>query len=550
MELLILLLNIAGATMLLLFAVRTVQGGVDALAGAKVRRNFSGKNSRLRSTATGVILAIVLQSSAAVTLLTVGFYGSGSIGFTAGLATVLGADFGSALVVQLLSFRPHWLPPMLLAIGGWLYLKNSGDTARNAGRILLGIGLILVSLRFMSESFSPIRESELFPTVTNYLDRDYLTAFLFGTFLALVMHSSVAVILMCVTMAEIGALPTEVGAAIVLGANLGSSLIPVWLTRGLSPTERQIPIANLVIRGTFACFVFFTAHRYTNSLVEIAGGGGQLLIIVHLIFNALVLVVTPFAGAIERACERLLPKPKEDDTPEASWIEATCLNHGALSSPSLALANMRREVLRMAQIVGEMARPSLAQYREGDAAKINRIEEMDWLLNDALSEMRRFGAELPFDRMSKKDRRLAGDFTEIAVDLEAAGDIISKQMMRYAKKVQKQKVTFSKDGWSELEELNALVLENMEMAFGVLTADDTDMAKLVVEGKALVRQLESNSRKSHLKRLRRGDPISFESSDMHLETLRALREFNSKIASLSYPILLRHKMLLDHRLAV
>ena len=549
MELILLGSNVVGAIMLLLFAVSTVQGGVDAVAGAHIRRVFSKKNSRLRATAIGVVLAVVLQSSAAVVLLTVGFYGSGSIGFAAGLATVLGADFGSALVVQILSLRTNWLAPLLLAIGGWLYLKTHQDDLRSLGRILLGVGLILVSLRFLGEAFLPVRESDFFPLLAGFLESDILTAFLFGAVFALVMHSSIAVILMCVAIAEIGVLPVGVGTAIVLGANLGSSLVPVWLTRDQSPKERRVPVANVIIRGTFAVAVFLSVHRFTYLLSDFVEGDGQILILVHILFNIVVLVAAPFVGFLEPIFQKLLPEVTEEDGNGAAWIEVTCLNRASVFSPPLAVASMRREIFRMTQIVGEMARPALAVYREKDTSNINRIRDMDWLLNDALSEMRRFGAELPFDRMSRKDRRLVRDLTEIAVDLEAAGDIISKQIMRFAEMVQGRKIVFSDEGWQELAALHSQVLENMEMAFGVLTADDAEMARLVVKGKATVRQLESKSRKSHLNRLRNGDQVSFDSSDMHLETLRALREFNSRIASVSYPILARHDMLLEHRLA-
>ena len=200
-----------GAVMLLLYAVRMVQTGIERAFGASFQRVITKNDNPFRSAAMGTILAMVLQSSAAVALLTAGFASVGTLSFAAGLAVVLGADFGSAIVVQLLSFRLDWLVPILLATGGWFFVKTDRRILKQAGRILLGIAFILLSLRFLRETMDPIRDSAFLPAIAAYLENDFLTAFLIGGAVAVLMHSSVAVVLMCVTLVAIEAITLAAG---------------------------------------------------------------------------------------------------------------------------------------------------------------------------------------------------------------------------------------------------------------------------------------------------------------------------------------------------
>jgi hypothetical protein len=147
------LINLAGATMLLLFAVRMMQTGIERSMGPSFKRLVSTrKDSRLQTAFAGVILAIILQSATAVALLASGFASSGILTFVGGLSLVLGADLGSALVIQILSFKLDWLIPLLLAIGGWLFLKVGSRRAKQFGRILMGVAFILLALRLIGSA--------------------------------------------------------------------------------------------------------------------------------------------------------------------------------------------------------------------------------------------------------------------------------------------------------------------------------------------------------------------------------------------------------------
>lgn len=543
------LISLAGATMLLLFAVRMVRTGIERSFGASFQRLLTQNKSMIGSSMTGVMLAIVLQSSAAVALLASGFAASGYLNFAAGLAIVLGGDLGSALIIQVLSFNLDWLVPLLLAVGGWLFVKTEKKKLRQMGRILVGIAFILISLRFLREAMDPIRDSAFLPAIAEYLARDYITAFLVGGALAFVMHSSVAAILMCVTLVQIGAIPFTAGLSLVLGANFGSAFIPVWLTRGMDETGRRIPFANLALRGTWAVICLFSVNLALGTNLIDGNQTSQMLVIAHVSFNASLLVLAlPFCTSLAAPFERLLPPVyRPTDTQELTRPVST-LVPGDFSSPPQAIANLKRELLRMSDLVETMFRPSLDLYLSGDKEKIQLVQAMDHDVNTCLSGIRSYVASLPTEELGKADARITRDMLEYAVRLETAGDVVAKRLTLMADEMRKTGIRFSKEGQSELESLHENILANMKLASNVLISDDLESARLLNLEKTEIKRTERDSRKRHYLRLQAGNTQSFESSDIHLETLRAFRDFNSHIASVATPILYAEGQLLETRL--
>ena len=548
MAILSFLTSLAGAVMLLLFAVRMVRTGIERSYGATFQRLLTGQRSLVQASTVGIGMAIILQSSAAVALLTSGFAASGLLSFTSGLAIVLGGDLGSALIIQLLSFRLDWLVPVLLAVGGYLFVKTEAKKARQMGRILMGIAFILISLRFLREAMDPIRESAFLPAIAEYLARDYITAFLVGTALAFVMHSSVAAILMCVTLVQIEAIPFAAGLSLMLGANCGSAFIPVWLSRTMAPSGRRIPLANLALRGTWSviCLIGINMAQRTG-IIEMPETG-QALVSAHLLFNASLLILAlPFCGALRGVMMRMLPDPVVSGGKQPG-LPVSVLNTDDYRQPQQAITSLKRELLRMSELVGSMFRPVPELYQSGDSAKIKAVKALDTEVNACLSGIRSYVAGMPTEGMSEENAKTARDLVEYAIRLETAGDVVDERLAALAASMHKKGVQFSKEGWTEITRMHEVIVANMQLASNVLISDDLESARLLSLEKTEVKRMERDSRKRHLRRLQHGASESFETSDIHLETLRALREFNSHIAAIAYPILYRNGQLLETRL--
>ncbi len=546
------LLQIFAATMLLLFAVRLVRTGIERRFGSLFQKVLVGHNNPVLAGGAGLGLAVIIQSSAAVALLLTGFAAAGMVPFGIALAGVLGADLGSALVIQILSVDLSWLQPVLLAAGGWMYLKADRSNVRLIGRILLGVAFILISLQFLRDAVDPIRNSAFLPAVAGYLANDYVTAFIVGAALAFVMHSSVAAILMCVTLVQVGALPFEAGLSLVLGANLGSALIPIWLTRDLSVGPRRIPVANAMVRGS-AAFVLLLALNLSGMAASLMiAGPGQSLVLAHIGFNALVAVLfIGFASTLERPLTLLMPQKAEETDPlEQFRRPLSPLVDAGDAQAAVAMSSVRQELLQMVTQIERMFRPVLDLYEQDDADAIAALWQQDDLVNDQLDEIRKFVARMPHKKMSKDETKAARGLVEYAIRLEAAGDIVSQRLTRIIQRKHSERAQFSTTGWNELADLHGEILKSFALARHVLLVDDLECARRLVLEKAEVKRMERASRKAHLRRLEKGTSESFQSSDLHLETLRAMRDLHGHVSAVAYPRLYKSGQILETRLVV
>lgn len=541
------LVQLMGATMLLLYAVRMVRTGIERAFGPSFKQALTSRQNRFGSALAGLVLAIVLQSSAAVALLVAGFSGAGAVTFGAGLSIVLGADLGSALLIQVFSFDLSWLIPVLLALGGGLFVKTEKRSLKQAGRIILGIAFILISLRFLRETMDPIRDSAFLPAIADYLVQDYITAFIVGCLLAFAMHSSVAVILMCVTMVSIQAIPVIAGVSLVLGANLGSALIPVWLTRSMGNNARRVPLANLMVRGSGAIAALFLVNEtpvlaYLGSIES-----AQTLINTHILYNTVLLSAMLLAYRMEPLFTALLPDSQQA-VEDSSPLYRSALDDGVLNRPHLAIANLRREVLRMVQIVETMMQPVMGLYQKYDEDIAAHMQDADTHVNFALDEVRRYGAALQAGKLDKADAKRVRELTEYAIAVETAGDIVVKRLLPLIKEKKDKGIRFSENGAKEIVRMHTHAMANVQLASNLLVSDDLESARLMLEEKQEMTRLERKSRKRHLKRLTEGVQISFDSSDIHLETVGGIRDFNSHMSSAAYPLLYREGQLLETRL--
>ena len=544
------LFSLSGAVFLLLFGVRMVRTGIERSYGASFQRFMTGQTSYARASMLGVGLAVLMQSSAAVALLTSVFAASGALAFPIAVAIVLGGDLGSALLIRVLSLDLAWLVPVLLTVGGYLFVKTEAKRWRQAGRVIMGLAFILISLQLLREAMDPIRDSDFLPSISDYLSKDMVTAFIFGGVLAFVMHSSVAAILMCVALVQIGVLPFSAGLSLILGANLGSALIPLWLTKDMNADARRVPVANLLLRGSCAVLVLWPAQIVFEAYFPAHSEPAGWLILFHITFNAsLVAISFLFVRPVERFLVWFIPS----DVPEAGLADAplrtqTALDPGRVTTPAQAQADLKRELLHMSETVELMFAPIPTLYETPEQPAIRRFRALNRDLNDHMVQIRDFVAAIPMDDFNKQDAKAMRALMEYALRLKTAGDVIALKIYRLANDIRTQDLIFSGEGWVELMDMHQAILANLKLASNVLISDDLESARILSLEKTEIKRVEYRSRMRHLKRLQNGNAKSYKSSDVHLETLRAFREINGHIAAVAYPVLYQHGQLLETRL--
>jgi phosphate:Na+ symporter len=545
------LLQLAGAVTLLIWAVRMVRTGMQRSQEPRIKRVLrESSGGRLKAAGIGLGLAVLLQGATAVAVLAAGFAATGTLTVATGLALLLGADVGSALVVQILTIKVEWLMPLLLIVGGALFFRGTTKDIKQAGRMLIGVALVLLSLRLIGEATEPLRTNPMLPAAVAYLRGDIISAFLVGAAFTWLLHSSVASLLLIATFALQGLLPIELGVSLMLGANLGGALIALGLTRTGSVQARQITMGSVLFRGIGAVIALLVFHLLDPPVALIGDTAARQIINLHLIFNGLLLVIClPLTGAMERLVALIVkPKPTLEAQLNPLGEAASCLDQSVVGTPGLALASATRELLRMAEIIERMLQPLMDIYATGDREKIRQARRMEEAVDRAQSEIKLYLAQIAYDGEGTPEARRGHDLSTFAINLEYVGDAIAKTLLKLAEVRRDQQLKFSPEGWRELGELHHQVMANMHLALNVLVSKDKESARQLVAEKDRMRSAVDGSYNQHLQRLKTGTPQSVSTSNIHLETIRTLKTINSLFATIGYSILQESGDLLESRL--
>ena len=529
-----LLLKIAGGVALLLWATRLVRTGIMRAYGAEVRRILGRSiDTRLAGFAIGLGVAALLQSSTATALLLVSFASRGLVAAGAGLGVMLGADVGSTLVVQVLSFNIAWLSPALILLGVLAFLSSEARGPRQVGRVLVGLGLMLLSLQLIVEASGPLENSETLQTILAPLARDPILAVLLGALLAWLAHSSVATVLLIMSLATVGVVPLPLGLALVLGANVGSGIVPVVLTLKGAPEGRRIPLGNLGFRVLGALAAVPLIPVVGGFLAQIGASPAREIANFHTLFNlALAVLFLPVAPAVGRLMGRLLPKGPEVEGPaQPRYLDPT-----ALEAPPVAIACATREVLRMADTVESMLKGTIEVFAKDDAKLAARISKLDDDVDRLHEAIKLYLTQVSRNNPDEADSRRCMELIAFTINLEHIGDIIDKNLIELAQKKIRNRLSFSDPGWVELRELHGRVVAQMQLAMSVFVSGDLATARQLIREKEQFRTLEAQASERHLERLKSGRPESIESSALHLDILRDLKRINSHLSSVAYPI--------------
>jgi phosphate:Na+ symporter len=545
-NLIMFLLNIAGSAALLIWAVRLVRTGVERGFAAPLRIWLRhSANNRLLAAGTGMVAAVFLQSSTAVAVLASNFVVKGGLTATVGLAILLGADVGSALVTQLLMVRQAFLIPLLMLIGVAIFLRGHSNV-RQIGRILIGIALIFVSLDMIRAATGPLVGDPGTQTVMAYLGRDLVTAFVLGAGFAWIVHSSVAAVLLFVTLAAQAVLPTSAAAAMILGANLGGAFIAYVLTLTTTVEPRRMVVANLVLRGGGAILFTMVIFIAPDILEALGATPARQTINLHLAFNfALAIVMLPLVGPVMAVLTRIMTeKPTED----ARLDDTSALDPSAIMRPQRALDCTARELLGMGQKIERMLVAVEPLYDQWNVDSAQLIRDQDATIQKMHLDVKLYLAQLGQKGLDKELGRRSMEFASISSSLASASDTITRIMLDLAQRLDRQNLQFSKQGREEIGNFSERVQNNVLLALNVMLNQNPAEARELVEAKEKVRNVEQKLQRSHIGRLREGLVDSIETSNIHQETLRALKQINTAFSQIGYPILYKSGDLLESRL--
>ena len=436
------LLDLMGGVALLLWGLHMVHSGIVRAFGARIRRTLhSLLKNRYLAFLAGMGVTALLQSSTATALMLSSFSASGMVDLVTALAVMLGANVGTTLIVQLLSFDSSVVAPILLISGVLAFKRSSKTLIRDLGRVAIGLGLMLLSLHILLTSLAPAENAPLVRELLSEITGEPLLSLLIGAILAWAAHSSVATVLLIMSLAYSHFISPVAAFALVLGANLGSALNPLFEgLAGGNPAHRRLPVGNLINR-LIGCLIFLPFLTPVSTLLgSIEPNQARMAADFHTLFNVAMalLFILPLKW-LARFLERILPDQKSAVDPSVPLY----LDESVIETPSVALACAARETLHMGDIVETMLRQAMIAILTNDRKLVAEISQKDNAVDRLHEAIKFYVVKVTRDSLDEPEANRAMEIMALSINLEHIGDILDKNLMELANKKIKHQLQFS-----------------------------------------------------------------------------------------------------------
>jgi phosphate:Na+ symporter len=541
------LVDLAGSVALLLWGVHMVQTGVQRAFGAKLR-SFLGSalRNRFKAFLAGIGVTAILQSSTATGLMVTGFAASGLVDLVPALAVMLGANVGTTLIVQVLSFDVAEVAPALILIGLLMFRRASAGP-RDFGRVLIGLGLVLMALHQFVDLLTPYEDVPSLRTFLGAVSTQPVLDVVLAAGLTWAAHSSVAIVLLVMSFATKGTIPPEAAFALVLGANLGTAINPVLEGATSSdPASRRLPLGNLLNR-VIGVSAALAALPYVGPwMLAIEPDNSRAVADFHTAFNLLLaLLFFPLLKPYAELLRRWLPARINAADPGLPMY----LDSAARETPVIALGAATREALRLTDVLEAMLQGVRDVFDKPDRRQISGTKRLDDVLDKLNTAIKAYLTSLDPEAMSDADHRRVTEILAFTTNMEQAGDIVDKNLLGVATKSLKRGLVFSREGKAELLVMIDRLTTNLRAAASVFMTEDERAARLLAAEKETFRSMEATATASHFARLQSGRIDTVETSSLHLDALRDIKRINAHlVAAAAYPVLEGKGELLSSRL--
>ncbi len=528
------LLDLLAAIALLVWGTHLVRNGVLRVFGSNLRQVLAASmGNRFTAALSGLGVTALVQSSTATALITASFVGRGLIALPAALAVMLGADIGTSLMAVVFSFDLSWLSPLFIFLGVTLFISRQGTSAGDFGRVLIGLGLLLLALQLISGATSVLTQNPAVQLMLESLTSDRLLEILLGAVLAVVAYSSLAVVLLASSLA-LQVVGLDVALGIVLGANLGSGLLAVITTAKSGVSTRQVPLGNLLFKVFGVAIAIWLIPTWVHFMQPLVQDPATLTVLFHLSFNLLVgAVFIGLTQPVATLVERLLPLQSN----QGPLDRPNHLDPSALATPSLAISCAAREAMHQADVVETMLRGVVTVLKTNDLQLARDLRKLDDTVDSLYSSIKYYLTKISRQQLSEAESRRWTDIISFTINMEQIGDTVERVLLDIEDKKIRKGRDFSEAGMAEITELHARLLDNLRLGMSVFLNGNVRDAQRLLEEKVRFRDKERAYAATHLDRLSGLSQQSMDTSALHLDLISDLKRINSHICSIAYPIL-------------
>lgn len=507
MNYLLLIINLLGGLGLFLYGMHTMGDGLENLAGDKLKGIFDKITSNpIKGVLTGVGVTAVIQSSSATTVMVVGFVNAGIMSLMQAAYVIMGANIGTTITAQLITFNFKSIVPVFIALGAVLVLFNKKRTLKQTGAIILGFGILFLGLNLMSDAMKPLREAPFFTNMILSLQGHVLLSLLLGIVMTAVIQSSSAVTGILVALASVGSLPLSIALPILYGTNIGTCVTALISSLGTTKTARKAALIHLFFNviGSLLFLIPPISNLLLHTVeaitpVGIDGVVAKQIANAHTIFNVVnTILILPFTKYLVALVNLILPGDDKDEVNGVQYIDDRLLE-----TPSIAFGQATNEIVRMGKIAEDNLKASLEAFKTGNENLIKKVYETESLINLLETDITNYLVKLSNSELGEAQKTTISAYFHVVNDIERIGDH-AENIADWATEITAKGISFSEDAKNELNEIAELCITALDTGIDCFANYDDSKANEVKNLEEQIDILEKDLRSSHIRRLNNG----------------------------------------------
>jgi len=531
---LLIILGLIGGLALFLLGIEYSSQSLNKAFGARIRKIIlTVTKSPFRGVMFGAFLTSIVQSSSAATVLIVSFVSSQWMTLSQSIAVLLGAGIGTTITAQFIAFQFTDYALVMIGVAFILQMVLKNKKHQLYARTLLGIGLLFFGMKIMGDTIGPLQEFEFFLNLVKQVENP-LIGIIVGLVITAIVQASAATIGITMVLALQGLITLEGAIAVVFGANIGTTVTAIIASLNSSIDAKRVAVANIMLRVVGVLLVVLWIPLFADIVRWVSPGGeGALprqIANAHTVFNiGMTLFFLPFSNIIAQILTKAMPEPAVKDPKfRLKYIEE---RH--ISSPMVALAQIKREIVRMGEKVQHMINEIPAILKDDTTERVEAIEERDDQIDFFRRNIPKYITRVTESELDEDQSNECMRYLWVITELELIGDDISKVICPLLKKKINKGVSFSKDGEKELLDYHQKVADRLEQAIASLSSDNKILAREIIKTKPELSRLHQTYRQRHYTRLMKAVAATKETASIHIDLLNSLKKINSHITDIA-----------------
>lgn len=518
-------ISLLGGLGLFLYGMNLMAEGLQKSAGDKLKKIVEKLTSNtVMGVLVGTVVTAIIQSSSAATVMVVGFVNAGIMSLSQAIGVIMGANIGTTVTAQLVSFKLEAIAPVALGIGIILYLFSKKEKTKELATILLGFGILFTGMEFMKDAVKPLAEYEGFRRALIYFGEHQFLGIIAGFAITGIIQSSSASMGMLIALASQGLIPLSSALPILYGDNIGTCVTSLLSSIGASRNAKRAATMHLTF-NVIGTLIFVLILNYPiSALVKWLDptDAARQIANAHTIFNVVnVLILLPFAKYIVKIVLKIMPITEE----ESEATTATkYLDERIIQTPSIALGNTVKEVSRMGQKANkalEYSMNSLINKSMTDVEKTVKYEEHVNLLQ---KEILNYLLKLSKSPLNDEERNKVDLLFNTVNDIERVSDH-AENISELSRLAIEKDLQFSDTALEEMNNIYSKAKENFNVALKGLENYDKSIISKVYEIEDEVDALDKLYRKKHIERLNNGK-CTIDSGVLFLDLLTNLERIS------------------------